>query len=105
MLTDEQRQAYEQDGYLVVEDLLSHEEADAFLAEQEKEKEEVRGLGLKRYLADTSWSSLAKHGKICAIVSELMAGDPMIVQTMYMAKSPEGGTGVALHQDTHYIRS
>ena len=29
----------------------------------------------------------------------------MIVQTMYMAKSPEGGTGVALHQDTHYIRN
>ncbi len=106
MLTDEQKQAYEQDGYLVVDNLLSHEEADAFLAQQEKETpEEVRGLGLKRYQADTSWASLARHEKICGIVSELMAGDPMIVQTMYMAKSPEGGTGVALHQDTHYIRN
>jgi ectoine hydroxylase-related dioxygenase (phytanoyl-CoA dioxygenase family) len=24
---------------------------------------------------------------------------------MYMAKKPLGGTGVALHQDTHYIRN
>ena len=29
----------------------------------------------------------------------------MVVQTMYMAKAVEGGTGVALHQDTHYIRN
>ena len=39
------------------------------------------------------------------MVRELLDGQPQIVQTMYMAKQPEGGTGVALHQDTHYIRN
>jgi phytanoyl-CoA hydroxylase len=106
MLNDEQMKSWQEDGYLVVSDLLTSDEVDAFLKAQESEvPEEARGLGLKRYRADGSWASMAKHAKISGIVSDLMGGDPRIVQTMYMAKSPEGGTGVALHQDTHYIRN
>lgn len=106
MLSEDQKQAYQEDGYLVVEGLLTEDEVTGFLEEQEKEaSEEVRGLGLKRYTADDAWASIACHAKVKAIVSELVDGDPMIVQTMYMAKSPDGGTGVALHQDTHYIRN
>jgi chlorinating enzyme len=106
MLSNEQKQSYLDNGYLVVESLLSADEVSAFLAAQEEQvSDEVRALGLKRYTADTSWSSIARHPKVTGIVRELVDGDPMIVQTMYMAKSPEGGTGVALHQDTHYIRN
>ena len=106
MLSTEQKQSYQDDGYLVVPDLLSHGEVGVFLAKQEGEvPEETRGLGLRRYTADPSWASIARHSKVKEIVKELIDGDPMIVQTMYMAKSPEGGTGVALHQDTHYIRN
>ena len=106
MLNAEQKQTYAIDGYLVVPDLLTPDEIDAFLDAQDGEvSEEVRALGLRRHEGDASWSGIARHPRIVGIVSELMDGDPMIVQTMYLAKSPEGGTGVALHQDTHYIRN
>ena len=106
MLSADLRQSYQDQGYLIVEDLLSPEEVSGFLAEQDRDvPEEAKGLGLRRYTADPSWASIARNSKVKEIVSELVGGDPMIVQTMYMAKSPEGGTGVALHQDTHYIRN
>ena len=106
MLSTGQKQDYLDRGYLVVEDLLSADEVSAFLLAQEDDvTEETRALGLKRYLADGSWASIAQHPKIAGIISELIDGSPMIVQTMYLAKSPDGGTGVALHQDTHYIRN
>ncbi len=38
-------------------------------------------------------------------VQQFIGGTPLVVQTMFMAKQPGGGTGVALHQDTHYIRN
>lgn len=106
MLSVQQKQCYLDDGFLVVPDLLSQDEVGVFLAEQEGDApDDVKGLGLKRYTADASWASIARHANVKEIVNELVGGDPMIVQTMYMAKSPEGGTGVALHQDTHYIRN
>lgn len=106
MLSEEQRLSYVDDGYLVVEDLLSKDEVDRFLEAQEGDvPESVRSLGLKRHEGDSSWEGIAKHPKIVEVVQDLLRGDPRIVQTMYMAKSPEGGTGVALHQDTHYIRN
>ena len=105
VLNKEQVAFYRTNGYLVV-DLLTSDDVDGFLVSQEAETpEDVRALGLKRYQADESWASIGHHPKVTAIVSELIDGDPRIVQTMYMAKSPEGGTGVALHQDTHYIRN
>lgn len=105
-LTQDQIIQYEKDGYLVVEGLLTASEVETFLAEETKEKpQEWKGLGLRRYTVDPQWQLLATHPKISGIVGQLMQGQPSIVQTMYMNKSPEGGTGVALHQDTHYIRN
>ena len=105
-LTQDEIAQYERDGYLVVPDLLSADEIDSFLAAQAKEApEDWKALGLRRYTADPQWRHLAMHSKISGIVNQLMQGQPRIVQTMYMNKSPEGGTGVALHQDTHYIRN
>lgn len=106
MLTSEQMADYKRDGFLVVQDLLTDEEIEVFIAESQKEKpEEWKGLGLRRYTADPQWKYLAMHPKISGIVRQLLNGDPRIVQTMYMNKSPDGGTGVALHQDAHYIRN
>jgi len=105
-LTDEQARQYRDDGYLVVPDLLTRAEVDAFVEEQANPKpQDVVDLALRRYTADVAWEGIAKHPRVTAIVRRLMEGRPHVVQTMYMAKRPEGGTGVALHQDTHYIRN
>lgn len=105
-LTQNQIAQYEQDGYLVVPDLLTEKEVDAFLEAEAQEKPKAwKELALRRYTVDPQWQFLATHPKISGIVSQLLQGQPRIVQTMYMNKSPEGGTGVALHQDTHYIRN
>ncbi|MGA1198216.1 MAG: phytanoyl-CoA dioxygenase family protein [Candidatus Latescibacterota bacterium] len=105
-LTQAQIGQYKKDGYLVVNDLLTASEVETFLAEEAKEKPQAwKELALRRYTVDPQWQFLAKHPKISGMVSQLMQGSPRIVQTMYMNKRPEGGTGVALHQDTHYIRN
>ena len=106
MLSNIQLKNYFSNGFIVVDKLLSEEEIDKFLVSQEQNKRKnYNSYGLRRHLVDNSWSSLANHKKIVSIVSELIEGDPRIVQTMYMDKQPEGGAGVALHQDTHYIRN
>ncbi|MFT5369950.1 MAG: hypothetical protein ACI8V2_004929, partial [Candidatus Latescibacterota bacterium] len=105
-LTQDQIAQYEIDGYLVVNDLLTASEIETFLAEEAKEKPQAwKAQGLRRYTVDPQWQFFATHPKISGMVSQLMQGQPNIVQTMYMSKNPEGGTGVALHQDTHYIRN
>lgn len=105
-LTQEQIAQYHQDGYLVVPELLTEKQVDTFLADANDPKpDEWKALGLRRYTVDPQWRFLATNAKVSGMVQQLMGGDPRIVQTMYMAKSPEGGTGVALHQDTHYIRN
>ena len=106
MLSNIQLKNYFSEGFILVDKLLSEEEIDKFLVSQEQNKRKnYNSYGLRRHLVDNSWSSLANHKKIVSIVSELIEGDPRIVQTMYMDKQPEGGAGVALHQDTHYIRN
>jgi phytanoyl-CoA hydroxylase len=105
-LCDEQRSLYESDGYLVVEDLLTGDEVDVFLEAQDKPADpDVKALRLRRHTGDGSWNAIASHPKIAGMVGELLDGPPQIVQTMFMAKQPDGGTGIALHQDTHYIRN
>ena len=95
---------YHEDGYLVVPDLLSQEEIEAFLA-REKEQPASQPQPLQFHRANPHWAQLAQHPRIASIVQQLLQGPGHIVQTMFMAKSPDGGTGVALHQDTHYIRN
>ena len=105
-LTAKQITHYERDGFLMVCNLLTDAEIETFLAEDQKKKsEEWQSLGLRRFLVDSQWRYLATHPVISGIVSQLLEGNPRIVQTMFMNKQPDGGTGVALHQDTHYIRN
>lgn len=106
VLTPEQVAAYRKDGYLLVPDLLTPPEIDAFLeAQAETKAPEILELGLRRHTADPQWRYLASHPLVSGIASQLLQGPAMIVQTMYMEKAPRGGTGIALHQDAHYIRN
>ncbi len=95
---------FHQQGYLLVENLLTSEEVDAFVQYEARDQQPV-ARGLQHHKVDDQWTHLAHHPRIAAIVRQLNGPNPQIVQTMYMNKAPDGGTGVALHQDTHYIRN
>ncbi len=95
---------YHEDGYLLIPDLLPVSDIDAF-CEHEARQQEAGPNGLQKHQTDAAWSAIARHPQVVTKVRQLLEGVPRIVQTMYMAKKPGGGTGVALHQDTHYIRN
>jgi ectoine hydroxylase-related dioxygenase (phytanoyl-CoA dioxygenase family) len=105
-LDSTQVEAYRSNGFLVVEDLLTPEEVEAFVRyEAEAQANQTGPRGLQNHKADDKWAHITHHPRIAAIVRQLNGEALRIVQTMYMNKSPEGSTGVALHQDTHYIRN
>ena len=103
-LTEDQVTSFHNEGYLVVEDLLTPEEVTSFV-EYEAQGDQPGPRGLQNHKIDAQWAHLAHHPKVAGIVRQLCGPTPRIVQTMYMDKAPSGGTGVALHQDTHYIRN
>jgi ectoine hydroxylase-related dioxygenase (phytanoyl-CoA dioxygenase family) len=103
-LDQDQLEHYLALGYLQVDDLLTPAEVDAFL-EHERQPGTPANRGLQNHKTDAAWMELASNARVTAIASLLLEGAPRIVQTMYLAKAPGGGTGVALHQDTHYIRN
>lgn len=104
ILSDENIKTFHSQGFLVVEDLLTAEEVEHFVR-YEAESDQPGPRGLQNHQADDEWAHIAHHPRIGAIVRQLAGPTPRIVQTMYMNKAPEGGMGVALHQDTHYIRN
>ena len=103
-LVPTQIEEYHNEGYLIVENLLTTEEVDAFV-NYEATQIDCRPPGLQNHRSDPQWAQLANHPHIVSVVRQLLDGPPEIVQTMYMNKAPQGGTGIALHQDTHYIRN
>lgn len=105
LLTSEQVARYQSDGYLVIPDLLTQAEVDAFLEHEAKPKPPEQQRGLLTHTVDPQWRYLAMHPRIIGITQQLLGGQPMIVQTMYMDKPAGGAVGIALHQDTHYITS
>ena len=103
ILTAEQLAQYRRDGFLVVADLLSEEEVDAFLTHQETRPKEF-DLGLRSHTVDPQWRYLANHPRIAGGVAQLIGGRPKIVQTMFLQKKAGAAApGTALHQDTHYL--
>ena len=46
---------------------------------------------------------MANHPKIAGAAMQIQGGPVRIVQTMALAKPPQGGRGIALHQDSHYL--
>ena len=106
-LSAEQLGAYDHDGYLVVPDLLAPAEVDAFVsyAAQPRPTDAPKAPPLQTHTVDSHWNRLASHPRIVPIVEQLLGGPARIVQTMYLNKPPAGGQGIALHQDTHYLRN
>lgn len=108
-LTREQISQFHRDGYLIVENLLTHEEADAFIAYEQKPKPENWLKNLRHHTHDEQWRALATNPRVTAIIAQLLEAEPMIVQSMYLPKPPVGeagnvgGEGTAMHQDLHYL--
>lgn len=95
---------FHRDGYLVVPGLLSSDEVEAFLRDNEDVFAGRRPTGLTHHLENETWGRMAGHPRITAVLRALMRGQPMCVQTMMLAKAP-GGKGIAIHQDGYYIET
>lgn len=108
-LTDAQVARFHDEGYLVVPDLLTADEVDAFVRHQADPEAESLRQGLRTHLSDPFWQLLAHHPNVAGVARQVLGGRPRIVQTMYMAKEPAGpdqelgGAGISLHQDAHYL--
>ena len=107
-LNTDQIQSYREMGYLVIPDLLTLVEIKTFL--QHEAQPNKKRLGLRTHVVDPQWAYLAHHPKVAGYAAQLLSCQPMIVQTMYLPKPPRGGDdvvspGVALHQDSLYIRN
>lgn len=103
-LTQEQLQHYREHGYVVVPNLLTHAEAEAFVQYEASQDPEWRNH-LDNHKRDSRWGAVAKHPNIVGAIKQILSTPrPMIVQTMYLEKRPaEPGKGTALHQDSHYL--
>ena len=108
-LTDGQIARFHDEGYLVVPDLLTADEVEAFVRHQADPEAESLKQGLRTHLSDPFWRRLAHHPNVAGVACQILGGRPRIVQTMYMAKEPAkpdeelGGAGISLHQDSHYL--
>ena len=108
-LTDAQVARFHDEGYLIVPDLLTADEACAFVRHQADPEAESLRQGLRTHLSDPFWRRLAHHPNVAGVARQILGGRLRIVQTMYMAKEPAGpdeelgGAGISLHQDSHYL--
>lgn len=107
-LTDAQVRQYEDEGFLVVPDVLTGREVDEFVAYEALPHAAGWREVLLHHTDDAVWGKFATHPKVVSIVAQLTRATPRIVQSMYLEKAPlgegeKGGTGTALHQDLHYL--
>lgn len=122
MITAEQRAFYDREGYLVLRELFSREEARRYLEHymrlraESTEAQDQLGYDpnssdpLKRYprmLQMHRWDPVSLdwllEPRIKAALTGLSDLEPYAVQTMIYFKPP-GGRGQALHQDQYYLR-
>src|SRR5687768_6305415 len=99
-LTDEQLEKYRTEGFLVVPELLSPAEVNDFLSNADNSI-----FGITRHKTDPHYRHLATHPKIVGIVAQLLGGEPMIVQSMFLDKPAGGAKGITLHQDTQHLET
>jgi len=102
VLRAEQIDRFNTEGYLVVPDLLTDEEVDAFLDHLAQEKA-LGSYGLHGHRQDPQYRYLATHPRVAGAASQILGGRTRIVQTMLLNKPAQGGKGIALHQDTQYL--
>lgn len=107
-LTPDQIRDYHENGYIVVHDILTEAEVDAFVTYENEPKPEGWRQNLNHHKDNEYWAAIAKHPKMVSMVQQLMESSPQIVQTMYLEKKPAAenaakSTGTAMHQDLHYL--
>ncbi len=105
ILSDDQKKSYRNEGFLIIENILSQAEADTFVDYESRVMNPPETRGLQNHIQDPRWAKITNHPRIIEVIQQLNGPNPHIVQSMYMDKAPKGGTGVALHQDSHYIRN
>jgi ectoine hydroxylase-related dioxygenase (phytanoyl-CoA dioxygenase family) len=105
LISMDQINQYHNDGFLIVENLLTDQEVSDFLNHESKPKPEDWQKGLRTHTADPQWQYLATHPNITGITRQLLNDDSQIVQSMYLNKKSDGGQGIAIHQDTLYIKN
>ena len=121
----ELKAAYDRDGFVVVEDLLSADECDRLLAEAAEigrgNRGDVRGITklpddlddtevLSRYLtvqfphkaSDLIRDEFIAHPEIARVLSHLIGPNVKCMQSMLFIK-PSGKPGQAWHQDEYFI--
>lgn len=103
-LTPEQLRGWEEQGYLVVPDIVA--DPARFVDDlAQPPTEAATAAGLNRHQVDPVYGRLATLAPIVDVVRQLLGTEasPRILQTMYLNKTPENSIGISLHQDTHYI--
>ena len=108
LLSLEDKQQYEEDGYIVIERLVDIDTIDRFLDYELQPKPEGWRQNLLHHVDDPEWKRLATYPAIVSCVKQLIGAQPSVVQSMFLEKKPStgndpGGAGVALHQDLHYL--
>ena len=105
-LSSEQIAHYRRYGFLVVPDLLTAAEVQAFV-DHEASGNAKSGLGLRAHVEDPMRGYVARHPNVAGVAGQLLGATPCIVQSMYLAKyagrSPEDAQGISLHQDQRYL--
>ena len=102
ILSANQIDRFNTEGYLVVPDLLTDEEVDAFV-DHLAEEQATGSYGLQGHRSDPQYRYLATHPRIAGAAAQIRAGRVRVVQTMLLKKPSQGGKGIALHQDSQYL--
>ena len=122
MLTAQEQQQYEHDGYFVVKSLFTPDDVTVIKAHYEamhtagdyQESGELpdmtSGDPLKRYPRimhphryDEQSRVWLLDSRLCQWLTSLLGREPYAVQSMYYFKPP-GGRGQALHQDNYFLK-
>ena len=122
MITPEQKQLFDQEGYLIYRQLFSGSEARQFidhfmaLRQQGSYPGDFSGVDIHssdplkkfpRMIHMHRWDKPSLDWlldrRIATVLTELMGLEPYAVQTMIYFKPPKG-RGQALHQDQYYLR-
>jgi ectoine hydroxylase-related dioxygenase (phytanoyl-CoA dioxygenase family) len=104
-LSAEQVLTYQQNGYLVVDEVLGEREIESFLKRLNSSQPPS---GLRHHTVDPDWEYICKHPRVAGIAGQLLGGRPRILQSMYLPKKPSAApkserAGIAMHQDLHHL--
>jgi len=123
MLTPEMQADFQRDGYLIVRNLFTADEAARYRAHYMRLNEERRAPGDTRFTGANPNDPLVKYPRMLQMhrwdeaslnwlldrrirdtLTDLLGAEPFAVQTMIYFKPP-GARGQALHQDNYYLRA